>query len=221
MRPGSQEATILLPNNLISDYIKNGCFEQNLIDWTKEFCSPERTTLDIGAHTGTYALQLAPYSSDVEAFEPQRMTFYGLCGGVALSQQKNIFCHHCALGDKEQASKEWLDLHIVSEDGGGSSICHQENDKSVLDIEKVRVKTLDSFGWEEKGIGFIKIDVEGNEPAVIRGGKETLRGNHYPRILFEANSPDEWNKVNEECIALEYRVMPIRGYFNMFLAHRD
>ena len=221
MRPGSQETTILLPTNLINDYVMNGCFEQNLIDWTKEFCSPQRITLDIGAHTGTYALQHAPYSLEVHAFEPQRMTYYGLCGSVALSHQKNVYCHHCALGDSKQAEQKWIDLSIVSIDGGGSSICRDLNASNILEKERVQVKTLDSFGWEDKPIGFIKIDVEGNEPAVLRGAYKTLTENQYPHILFEANSQDELNTVKNECMSLEYKVFPVQGYRNMYLASRQ
>ena len=28
----------LLPRNLISDYLKNGLFEANIIEWCKQFC---------------------------------------------------------------------------------------------------------------------------------------------------------------------------------------
>jgi hypothetical protein len=69
----------LLPTVNLDHYSKHGLFEANLIEWSKQFCRQDRWFLDIGAHTGTYALALAPLCGGVVAFEPQRSTFYALC----------------------------------------------------------------------------------------------------------------------------------------------
>ena len=82
--------TFILPANNIDYYNNCGLFESGLIDWSKQFCSKDRIFLDIGSHTGTYAISLADHSAGVYAFEPQRMTYYALCGSVALSNKTNI-----------------------------------------------------------------------------------------------------------------------------------
>jgi FkbM family methyltransferase len=61
-----------------------------------------------------------------------------------------------------------------------------------------RVATLDSFGLVP---AFIKIDVQGLEPQVIRGGRDTI-GAHLPVILMENNRPE---RDAADLLALGYR----------------
>ena len=107
--------TYLMPSVNHTYYAERGLFENNLIEWCKQFCKKDATFLDIGAHTGSYAITLAPYSGKVVAFEPQKMTYYALCGGVALSGATNIDCLKLGLGNESQNGAKTL--HIVSNDG--------------------------------------------------------------------------------------------------------
>ena len=66
----SNQISYILSRNLISCYCERGLFEAGLIEWCKQFCKPDKIMLDIGAHTGTYALSLASKSKNVYAFEP-------------------------------------------------------------------------------------------------------------------------------------------------------
>ena len=110
----------LMPSVNQTYYAERGLFENNLIEWCKQFCNADSLFLDIGAHTGSYAISLAPYAKRVLAFEPQKMTFYALCGGVALSAATNIDCMKIGLGNRDQVGAKTL--HIVSNDGGGSTV---------------------------------------------------------------------------------------------------
>jgi len=204
----------LLPQNLLTDYIQRGLFEQNLIDWTKQFCSKSKNFLDIGAHTGTYAISLADYSNKVYAFEPQKMTYYALCGSVALSSKYNIECYQIGLGSSEQRGFQTLNINSI--DGGGSSIIDISN--KPLGTEIIEVKTLDDFNITN--IGFIKMDVENNELNVLHGALETLKNSSYPKILFE------FNKGNNADIFtflknLDYKVINISGTGNMYIAEKN
>ena len=111
-----EENVYLLPSVNFSYYFGNGLFESSLIEWSRQFCSKDKVFLDIGAHTGTYGISLARSCERVYCFEPQRMTFYGLCGGVALSNLKNVECFRLGLGSEEQVGK--MSLKVVSHDGG-------------------------------------------------------------------------------------------------------
>jgi FkbM family methyltransferase len=51
-----------------------------------------------------------------------------------------------------------------------------------IDVMTVPTRRLDGYGFA--GVGFIKIDVEGHEERVLRGGVETLRENR-PALLVE------------------------------------
>lgn len=201
----------ILPKNLITCYLQNSLFEKNIIEWSKQFCSLEKNILDIGAHTGTYALSLAKHCKHVHAFEPQKMTYYALYGSVALSNLENVTCHNFGLGSFDQVGEKTL--NIVSVDGGGSSL-HVGNDK-ILRTEKINISTLDSLFLTD--ISFIKMDVEDNEYFVLMGGLETLKKNNYPKILFECNDV----RKNERLFGLLskfYNIIKISGSSNMYLA---
>lgn len=215
LNPGKRQM-FLLPEVNLDYYWKRGLFECQLIEWAKQFCNPTKLFLDIGAHTGTYAISLASCSKEVVAFEPQRSTYYALCGSVAMSGLSDkIRCHQYGLGSDEQCGKQTL--KIVSNDGGGSSLSPGENE-TILREEDIEVRTLDNFGL--LNIGFIKMDVENNELNVLRGALYTLRKSNYPHILFESNgtNPALFGFLKE---ALKYKVIQVGGVSNMFLACRE
>jgi FkbM family methyltransferase len=205
----------LLPEVNIDYYAKYGLFESQLIDWCKQFCKKSRVFLDIGAHTGTYTISLAEHCSEVYSFEPQRSTFYALCGGVALSNLKNVICCNVGLGSPSQTGTRTL--HIVSADGGGSTI-HEPAD-GVLKTETIEIRTLDSYGI--KNVGFIKMDVEENELFVLQGAAQTLAQSDYPAIVFESNMDNNTDLFAYITNTLQYTVIKITGCVNMYLAVRQ
>jgi FkbM family methyltransferase len=204
------ENIYILPKNNMNYYIQNGLFEKNLMEWCRQFCKKDKNMLDIGAHSGTYTISLAENCKHVYSFEPQKMTYYSLCGSIALSNIKNVTCINFGLGSLEQVGKQTL--NIVSLDGGGSTL--HTNNNNILKTEEIEVRTLDSFNIDN--IGFIKIDVEENELQVLLSGENTLKMSNYPKILFEMNVE------NKELInflkGINYNIININGYNNMFLA---
>ena len=201
----------ILPYVNVDYYIKHGMFESNIIEWCKQLCSPYKNMLDIGAHSGTYALNLADYSKSVYAFEPQRSTYYSLCGGVCLSGKQNITCFQIGLGSSEQCGMK--DLNIVSPDGGGSTLHPSSH---VLRTESIEIRTLDSFEFDN--IGFIKIDVEENELFVLQGSVNTLQRSNFPKILFESNYENK--ELFDFVRNLNYKIVPLQGYRNMYIAEQ-
>lgn len=203
----------ILPQVNIDYYAKRGLFESSLIDWCKQFLKPDKSFLDIGAHTGTYALSLAPYCTRVEAFEPQRATYYSLCGSIALSNLTHkVQAHNFGLGSEDQVGAQ--KLNIVSQDGGGSSLW-TSSQHPTLRTEIIEVKTLDSLGLSN--IGFVKMDVEDNELSVLKGAQETFRRSGWPTFAFESNreNGDLFDYVRDE---MGYTIISISGVLNMFLA---
>lgn len=203
------EKVYILPKNNIEYYITKGLFENNLIEWCKQFCDKNKNMLDIGAHSGTYTISLAEKCKHVYAFEPQKQTFYALCGSVALSNMKNVTCISYGLGSTDQIGKQTL--NIISADGGGSSL---HINGTILQKEEIEVRTLDSF--EIDNIGFIKMDVENNELQVLLNSQNTLKKSNYPKILFEMNKDNI--ELTNFLKSLNYNIICINGYNNMFLA---
>ena len=229
----------ILPQTNVDYYRHHGLFEKGLIEWSKQLCDPNWVMLDIGAHTGTYGIALADHCQHVYAFEPQKSTYYALCGSVALSNKTDkITCINVALGTKEQSKRDDNTLKIRSLDGGGSSLFHISNASNTpivsepettddptptptqtLSEEKIHVCTLDDM--KIQNVGFIKLDVEYNELSVLQGGKCTIHQN-LPKILFEVNPEDAENKkaifdfLTQE---FNYKIIAISGVNNMYLAH--
>lgn len=205
------EKAYILPKNNINYYINYGLFEKGLIEWCRQFCKKDKNMLDIGAHSGTYTISLAENCKHVYSFEPQKMSYYSLCGSVALSNIKNVTCINIGLGAEEQVGKQ--QLNIVSLDGGGSTL-HSTSNVNVLETEEIEIRTLDSFNIDN--IGFIKIDIEDNEFQALQFSKNTIKRSNYPKILFEMNN---YNQILINLLKdMNYDIININNVRNMFLA---
>lgn len=201
-----------------SGQIKDGkeINEKDLIDWGKQFCSLEKTFIDIGAHMGTYSLNYAKLCKNVIAFEPWKKNFYQLCGSIVASNANNVTPYNVALGEKEDTGV----MNIIHSDGGNASLIER---KVCIDEEKVEIKTLDSFNFVD--VGFIKIDVEGWELNVIKGAVNTLKNNNFPIVLVQSLLETQQNiKERQELISfmngIGYNVFPINKYPHMLLCNK-
>lgn len=190
--------------------------EAALISWAKQLLDPNKEFVDIGAHVGTYALTYAPICTKVHAFEPQRMTYYRLCTGIVMNRLTNVYAHNVALTKPGILSTE---LKIISTDGGGSSIVNLPSNRTPLDTETVECRTLDSY--KLTNVGLIKIDVEGSELDVLRGGVETIR-KCRPKLLVEVWVDDWYTAKRDELRAFlkaeKYHAQPIAGFPHMWVA---
>lgn len=122
--------------------------------------------LDIGANFGVMAQALEYNGFDCVSFEPQPYVFKIL--------QKNVKkCYNLALGDSPGTAKMPKIFDGERANYGGNGILREGMEVAVgtpmIDVE---VRTLDSFDFQD--VGFIKIDVEGFEEKVLRGGVETI-----------------------------------------------
>jgi FkbM family methyltransferase len=140
--------------------------------------------LDIGANIGVMTRIFAKRAGHVHAFEPSPRALAML----RLNAPPNATVHPFALGEEEGvvefAECEALDMSHIGEG----------------DLQ-VPVRTVDSFGLTPD---FIKIDVEGFEPQVLRGAAKTLAAG--PIVMFEALTPD----LLKECTSILVAANP--GY---------
>lgn len=208
---------MIIPREYISHHSQYGIYESSLMTWiSQEFSSKDKIFLDIGAHTGTFSINLANKFKHVYSFEPQKMTYYALCGSVALSNINNITCINVALGSQDQCFTGTAILNITSEDGGSSSL-YKSTEDTILREELIQIRTLDNYiDIFKNEIGVIKMDVEKNELEIIKGGLKCLEKSNYPMIFFEAEKP--YGEVFDFLKGLGYNVIPIQSYLNMYLA---
>lgn len=155
--------------------------------------------IDIGANVGLFSLELALSNPNIEyhLFEPLPMTFEMMKKTVKLNEiQKDKFVlNNLGLsneegsfdfylpGSSEAASLKPIDdeFYLKESDEYGNY-----SGKSIMKKVECRVTTLDKYVSDNfiDKIDFIKIDVEGNEKAVLLGCEETLNKFH-PLIYCE------------------------------------
>lgn len=151
-------------------------------------CAPDALALDVGANLGSYTWHLARLARVVHAFEPIPSVAFNLRSAFAFGRagRVSVKVHRVALSDCSGSTMLRIPLHRDEMVTGLATI---ENTGLLSDLPtraiRVRVARLDDFAFDGR-IGFIKIDVEGHEEAVLFGASETLR-KHRPAIYIESN----------------------------------
>lgn len=169
-----------------SDFEKSG--ELRVLEEIRKVCGDIMPVLfDVGANVGDYALRADRVFGgeiDIYAFEPSRVTFEKMVRNT--KERGNIRSFNFGFGEEEAE----VVLYTDAEGSGLASVFKRNLDH--LDIhmdraEKITVRKIDDFCRESgiKKIHFLKIDVEGNELAVLKGAKEMIAAGAIDRIQFE------------------------------------
>jgi FkbM family methyltransferase len=141
-------------------------------------CRKDAVALDIGANEGFFAHHLLPHAKSVIAFEPLPQMLARLRQRYA----GKMVIHGVILSDREGRGE------LKYPAGGYMSATIAETNSAALEsgraIETVvaPMTTLDSFSLTN--VGFVKIDVEGHEEAVLHGGVATLM-REKPNLMIE------------------------------------
>jgi FkbM family methyltransferase len=155
----------------------------------EQFTRPRMTVVEIGANIGVHTIPLARKCAPgpMFAFEPQPRVFQVLCANLVLNDIDNVFAYPDACGeDNGWATMPMLDYDAAQNFGGVSL---QTAGEAGL---KVRVIALDSL--ELAALGLLKIDVEGFEPMVLRGARQTI-ARCRPVIYVENDRPEQQGEV--------------------------
>lgn len=154
----------------------------------RKFICNDSIILDIGGHSGQYAklfARLAP-KGKVYSFEPGSYPRSILKLSVRLNRLHNVVVIGKGLGFEPGM----LSLVTPLKDNGvfrfGLAHMGTKEDFNSTEIEKVPVTSIDKFAVEFglRSLDFIKIDVEGWEAQILRGGRETIR-RYRPTLLVE------------------------------------
>lgn len=164
----------------------------------------EPVFVDVGANLGAVSVpvgkliqqrhRLGGGLGQVHSIEAQRNVFYQLCGNFfANDLGRYCFAYHTAIGDVV-GGIEIPFLSLRSEQNVGAlsldkTIRQEQGWKSEFEhYETVPMTTLDELGLPPASL--IKIDVEGMELEVVRGGLLWLKESCFPPILFEVWGDD-------------------------------
>lgn len=163
-------------------------FEWELLEMLlKNYLKQGDIIFDIGANIGNHSLffSLVAKAKMVYAFEPVNDTYNILTQNIKLNGLQNtVKTFDIALGSSQSKAK--VD-HYSIQNIGGTSI--KEDAEGDIQIDK-----LDNYCSMEK-VDFVKIDVEGFEINVIKGGLEFFH-KYKPLILIEV-SPENYKEVEK------------------------
>jgi FkbM family methyltransferase len=133
-------------------------YENYQINWIPEV--ENQYFFDIGAHSGRYTLEASRLGYSVVSFEPSTETFNNLQKNIELNNMRNrIDAYNVGVSHSEKMEpfkEQYSHTGKNKISGEGSS--------------QIRCLRLDRFRDLAHQTGFVKIDVEGHEKAVIRGG---------------------------------------------------
>lgn len=179
-----QQKMAVFAHDTISNHINQfGYYEKAQLDTVFGFLRntlsqlSSRTALDIGANVGNHSLYFMDHFDRIYSFEPNPATFYLLNFNV--SKFTNVTAFNFGLGERS----ENLVLNEYNSNIGASSIVRHSGADQANQVG-IQIKRLDDLEIDLNGLCLIKIDVEGFEEFVIKGGKNTIK-THQPIILLE------------------------------------
>jgi FkbM family methyltransferase len=170
----------------LSDFVENGYYQGYLhieksISIAKKFAYKEEDIMiaDVGGSNGITAgyYSNAFPNSGIFVFEPIKESFFQLKG--KLKENYNVVPINKALGNVIQETEINIAKRISS-----SSLFNLNADPSTLVFsealelerkEKIQISTLDNELPKNKKVLILKIDVQGYELEVLKGGSETLK----------------------------------------------
>lgn len=172
-----------------------GTYERNRQRRLKQVLHCGDCFLDIGANVGFYSLlagRLVGELGHVHSFEPLPRNLAYLNRHVDLNRLRNLTVHPLALSEGPERTMSFAKSINPS---SGHLLAERSAETSI----EVSVKSLDML-WKENVFltpSVIKIDVEGAEASVLRGGEEMLR-TCRPVILLAGHGTD----MQERCCNL-------------------
>ncbi len=153
--------------------------------------SPGMVVLDVGANVGEISLvagnRVAP-TGQVVAFEPFSVMRDELQKNLNLNPDVPVEVVPLGLSDSQRTAKVFS--NEVSDDAGavnhGLASLYPQVSGTKRPIETIDLTTLDAWAeqTQPERIDLIKVDVEGEELSVLKGGEETLR-KYRPKLIVE------------------------------------
>lgn len=168
-------------NQLIdSSLYFDGAFEPETSELLARLAFPGMVYFDVGANVGCHALPMAKLAGPtgrVYAFEPMTWAYRKFCANLRLNNFSNVFIEKIALGETVGTfhgffRNQWL--------------ISSKQPASPPALEEIQVDTIDNFCRRRniEKVDLIKIDVDGMDLKVLRGGQQTLARSR-PQVIVE------------------------------------
>lgn len=167
----------------------------------------DRLALDIGANRGVWSHVLARAGAQVHAFEPNPKLFAVLDA----AKPKGATAHQIALSDRDGEAVLKVPLYARGYSNQHASLEDARVGDNAYGEVRVRTARLDTL--ELAPVGFMKIDVEGHERAVLEGARETI-ARDKPALVIELEERHTGRPIEEsvaEVEALGYQALVVKN----------
>jgi FkbM family methyltransferase len=187
-------------------FVSRGCLVDNYepaeTHFVKAVLRPGDVFVDVGANIGWFTLVASVAvgeSGRVHAFEPRAETVAHLIETVVLNElDDQVTTYPYGLADRETSGRlVWVS---GTDNPGGSAVWSGEIPAN-MEEQPIALRPLDALKFDR--VDALKVDVEGAELRVLRGGRKTLE-RCRPYILSEL-SPEMLRRVSG---------VPVEAYFD-------
>jgi FkbM family methyltransferase len=194
-------------------------YEYPYVAWLQNIIKSGDSFVDVGANIGFYTIWAAlrvGSTGRVFSFEPNPLSYGFLEKNIELNELGNVNPYQVAVGGADgiaQLEARFDDLALSRIVRGETSVATSrrlQNEKVIRVVQR----RLDTFfsDAEKTHIKFIKIDAEGAEPEILRGGETLLE--KRPRLLIEVDDRrlGPLGHSEEDLLALltRYEYVPFR-----------
>jgi FkbM family methyltransferase len=193
-------------------YLLRSGVELKVIRYLLKILKPSDCFYDVGANYGLFVdicVNIIKEEGEIHCFEPLPNCFSYL--KKKFGSFKNILLNNVALGDKNQIVNFYQDL--FSGTSGSSTLLEDVVKKNLRKHKTISVNmiTLDDYLKIHRKPDFIKLDVEGSESLVIKGGYDFFK-NDKPIIIMEIWSGDNGLNFSMKAVEMLYE-MGYKSYF--------
>jgi FkbM family methyltransferase len=172
----------------------------------KDLVDPQKNSIDIGANKGVYTYFLSQLSQQVFAYEPNPE----LARFLDKASRSNVSVYSIALSDGEGTATLAVPIVDTFEYDQLGSLKQQDMASDKMKTFTVPLKRLDDQG--HTNVGFVKIDVEGHEEAVIDGAMDLLT-QQRPTLMIEI---EQKHHTDKDIFEIFSKILAL-GYEGFFL----
>lgn len=204
-----------------------GIFDGSILEAILQKLVPGQTFLDIGANIGSIAFHVANLGFHVVGFEPMARNGLAFTMTQCANPRMNISLIRKALSDHEGHCQVQVDPINT---GNYQVQCHLATFNKESSVIVTRLDSILHFP-ELDNVGVIKIDTQGSEMAVLRGGTRYFLTRRVPYVICEFWPPvlrqrgddpvrllESWNQIGYQVRIGSWSAVPLeRSNFSSFV----
>jgi FkbM family methyltransferase len=199
---------MIVENDMVVKDSSKGFFEAETYHTWSLMLNDEDMFIDVGAYTGIYSLVAAKRGLRTLTFEPNPNVYHRLVENIELNDMCHLIgAHNVAVSSSK--GKSFLHTKNFKMTSAGSL----SQDSEGIPVDVITLDCLQDT--IDRLVGTIKIDVEGHELDVLRGGDWILK-EHKPDLIIEALSVEKAQEIIDFLKTYNYNsycVLDDRNYF--------